>query len=276
MQRTTSIFFPRQFSGKALALYGFLALAALPFTSLAHDFWVEPEKFHASPGEQVPLKLYVGQYFKGESVLYAPESFDRYVYVGPSGAERTVPGQLGDDPAGKVPTKEPGLYIVGFQSKKYDLSFDSFAKVQEYLETEGLEKNLEVSRKRFAARKSIGEVYSRYAKSLVKVGDGKGADRALGFPLELIAQTNPFSGARSVTVQLLYRGKPIEGVLAVASNKQTATEKTRIRTDKDGRATFELKKPGVWLIQAVHMIPTGLLSQADWESFWASLTFEIL
>ena len=103
-------------------------------------------------------------------MLYAPESFERYVYAAPTGAERTVPGQLGDDPAGRVPTKEPGLYIVGFHSKKYDLAFDSFPKFQEYLETEGLERNLEVSRKRFAARKSIGEIYSRCAKSLVKVG----------------------------------------------------------------------------------------------------------
>jgi len=31
----------------------------------------------------------------------------------------------------------------------------------------------------------------------------------------------------------------------------------------------------VWLVKAVHMIPLPKDGDADWESFWASLTFEL-
>jgi hypothetical protein len=274
MATPTSLFFRRKFSGKGLRLYALLALTALPLAARGHDFWIEPEKFHVAGGEQVPLRLYVGQQFKGESVLYAPESFERYVYAGPGG-ERKVPGNLGDDPAGSVSTKEPGLYIVGFHSKKFDITFDSFPKFEEYLTTEGLERNLQVAKKRFSLSNAVLEIYSRCAKSLVKVGDGAGSDRALGFPLELIAETNPYGGQRKFSARLLYRGKPLEGALVVAFTKQSPLDKLKVRTDKDGRAVLDLNKPGVWLINCVHMIPGSLLSRADWESFWASLTFEL-
>jgi len=30
----------------------------------------------------------------------------------------------------------------------------------------------------------------------------------------------------------------------------------------------------MWLVKAVHMVPAPAGSDADWRSFWASLTFE--
>ena len=31
----------------------------------------------------------------------------------------------------------------------------------------------------------------------------------------------------------------------------------------------------MWLIKAVHMVPAPADSNADWASYWASLTFEL-
>jgi len=36
-----------------------------------------------------------------------------------------------------------------------------------------------------------------------------------------------------------------------------------------------LPRPGVWLVKVVHMVPAPKDTGADWESLWASLTFEI-
>jgi len=36
-----------------------------------------------------------------------------------------------------------------------------------------------------------------------------------------------------------------------------------------------LDRPGLWLIKAVHMVPAPEGSGAEWESLWASLTFEL-
>jgi len=49
----------------------------------------------------------------------------------------------------------------------------------------------------------------------------------------------------------------------------------RARSDQNGRATFAIDEAGPWLVKAVHMVPAAAGSNADWESFWASLTFEM-
>jgi uncharacterized GH25 family protein len=241
----------------------------------AHDFWLEPEKFRPAVGERVALRLRVGENWKGEPVAYLEERIVRFVSAGPGGEQR-IAGTQGADPAGSFTVTEPGLQVVGYHSKNNEVRFDSFDRFEYYLLQEGLERRLESARKRFDARKSILEYYSRYAKTLIGAGEGKGAaDRGLGFPFELIAENNPYGGERRMSVRLLYRGKPLEGVLAQASSKQNPTEKIKVRTDKDGRAVFQLDKPGIWLINAVHLVPASGRTSADWESFWASLTFEL-
>lgn len=243
-------------------------------TAQAHPFWIEPETFRPAAGAKVPLHLLVGVDFKGEPVLYAPEQFERYLYAGPDG-EHNVTGTLGDDPAGNLVVNNAGFYTIGYHSKKFDITFENFEKFEEYLKLEGLERNLAIAERRFKIRKGILELYTRCAKSLVKVGDATGPiDRKLGFPIELIAETDPYGRDKKIRVRLLYRGKPLEGALVIAFSRKDPMTTQRIRTDKDGRATIELNYPGVWLLNAVHMIPTGILSQADWESYWASLTFK--
>jgi uncharacterized GH25 family protein len=62
-------------------------------------------------------------------------------------------------------------------------------------------------------------------------------------------------------------------------NKLNPAEKMSARTDKDGRVRFELRPGGMWLVKAVHMIPAtpsnAAGSNAEWQSYWASLTFEM-
>lgn len=270
-------FLSRQFNGKAPHACRALALAVLLCSpAAAHDFWIEPQTFHAVLGASVPLRLLVGQDFAGESALYVPEQFERYSYIGPGG-EHEVAGALGDDPAGAVPVTQPGLYIVGYYSKRFEVKFDSIDEFEKYLAMEGLERNLALAKTRATSRGGILEFYTRCAKSFIDAGGAgaPGADRPLGFPLEIIAEKNPYRGARTLPLRLLYRGAPLEGALVVAFNKQAPRDKLKLRTDKDGRVVFQLDKPGVWLITSVHMMPAWFLSRADWESFWASLTFEL-
>jgi hypothetical protein len=42
-----------------------------------------------------------------------------------------------------------------------------------------------------------------------------------------------------------------------------------------GRASLVLDRPGLWLVKVVHMVPAPEGSGAEWESLWASLTFEL-
>src|SRR5262249_30258790 len=118
----------------------------------------------------------------------------------------------------------------------------------------------------------------RCAKSLVLSGPASEAegDRQLGFPLELVAERNPyvFRTSEDLPVRLLWQGRPLEGALVVAINSASPKEKLSARSDRDGLVHFRLLPGGMWLVKAVHMLPAPAGSEAEWASYWASLTFE--
>lgn len=268
---------PSRRSRTALAATLLAFALALPRALWAHDFWIEPESFRPRPGARVPLRLYVGQNFAGESIPYFPDRFERYAVVGPAG-EQPIPGTLGDDPAGAITPATAGLYVVGLRTRPDEVSFDTFEEFERYLRMEGLERNLVLGQQRSKPGKPIRETYFRCAKSLVAAGAPPvgGPDRVLGLPLELVAESNPYrpGSDRRLRLKLLYQGKPLDGALVVLSNKTAPLAKLKARTDRDGRVAFALPRGGVWLATSVHMIPAPFLSGCDWSSLWASLTFE--
>lgn len=250
-----------------------VALLALAAPVAAHDFWIEPGRFRPAVGAQVPLRLFVGQDFAGEPTVYLPDTFKRYVVVGPDG-EKNISGTPGDDPAGDFMVTRPGAYIVAYRSTLFTVTFDTLAEFEQYLEKEGIERIKTLRAYGPPKGKVIREDYSRSAKALVITGKpGAAADRALGLRLELVAEKNPYRTAR-VPLQLLYESKPLEGALVIAFNKTEPLKKLKARTDRDGRVAFDFNRRGVWLVTSVHMLPAPLGTQADWESVWASLTFE--
>jgi uncharacterized GH25 family protein len=242
----------------------------------AHDFWIEPTRFRPAIGSEVPLPVRVGQEFKGEPVIYLPDLFERYVYVGSRG-EKPVPGVPGDD-HGRIPAVDAGLTVVGYRSIRDRVTFDTPEEFAAYLEKEGMER-IGASGKRPADRRPVSEIYSRAAKSLIHAGPvGNGpVDRPLGFRMELIAERNPYAlrPGDSLPLRLVYERRPLEAALVVAYTKDRPLDKFRARTDKQGRVNLPLDRPGIWLVTSVHMVPARSGSNADWESTWASLTFEI-
>lgn len=255
----------------------FLLIAALLIIAgpaVAHDFWIEPQAFQIKPGVPVSLRLFVGQDFKGDSVPYFPQKFERYIVSSPSGTQ-PIPGVLGDEPAGTVTPAVPGLYVIGLHTKPDSVSFDTLEEFEKYLRKEGLERNLALQQRRQKPGKKIEETYFRCAKSLIAANSlpDTAADRALGFPLELIAETNPYRTPK-LRLRLLYQNKALEGALVIAFNKADPYAKLKARTDASGRVEFNLPRSGVWLVTSVHMIPAPFLSRFDWNSLWASLTFE--
>jgi uncharacterized GH25 family protein len=120
-------------------------------------------------------------------------------------------------------------------------------------------------------------MFSRCAKSLVLAGPATAgqSDRRLGLPLEIVAERNPYMTAmgEELLFRLLYENRPLPGALVVAMNRLNPAEKLKARTDNDGRVRFRLTRGGMWLVKAVHMVPAPAGANADWASYWASLTF---
>jgi uncharacterized GH25 family protein len=280
---------------RAACLAAALAIAGAVAVS-AHDLWIEPSGFTPGTGTRVAVRLRIGQLFQGDPFPRDPKLMLRFAILalsagsgsaraalpasGASGAGREEPilGVPDTDPAGFLVAGPPGLYALIYTSNHAAVELDA-AKFEKYLADEGLEKIGALRARRGQTGSPAREIYSRCAKSLIAVGGdpGSGHDRVLGLPLELVPEMDPYTLAagQELAVRLLYHGSPLAGAKVAALAKDQPSRQVAARTDAQGRVRLVLDRPGVWLVKAVHMIPAPPGAGADWESFWASLTFAL-
>jgi len=258
-----------------------LLLTAGSAALIAHDFWIEPSTFTPAVSTAVRVRLMVGDHFAGEALPRNDSRIERFFAVGPDGAARDIAGRHGIDPAGVVRFDAPGLYILGYHGRPSAVNLDA-DKFESYLKEEGLDA---ISRERVIrgeTAKPAREHFSRSVKTLIRAGASAsidGYDRAIGLPLEIIPEDNPFADdLQHLRVRLLFEGRPVEGALVVAMRHASAPGAkgevlSTARTSRDGRAVLRVV-PGVLLIKGVRMERATSGSDADWSSTWTSLTFE--
>jgi uncharacterized GH25 family protein len=262
---------------RPLAMLFGLAIAFGSATASAHEFWVEPSTFGLERGGPVGIRLCVGDGFEGWSLARNAQRIEKFVAAGPAG-EQPIVGLDGSDPAGFARLTAPGDYVITYRSNRAFTELPA-AKFDEYVKQKGLEKIVALRKWRGASRKTVREAYSRHSKALIRVGDAEGSviDRPMGLRLELVAEPDlsraPDGELRSF--RLLHDGKPLAGALVSATRPGTTDGDLQVRTGADGRASFRLREPGMWRVAAVHLIEPPRDVAADWESLWASLTFEL-
>lgn len=253
-----------------------LALFLAPIAS-AHDLWIEPSSFRPAVGERISVALRVGQHLQGEPVPRIPVLIDRFIVKDGAG-ERPVIGRDGMDPAGFLSVDEAGPQWIGYQSKAYPMTIEA-RKFEAYLKEEGLEWVIAVRKKKGQSAALGRERFYRCAKSLIDVPGAKKttADAPLGFTLELVPRKNPYAVRVGDALPLLltFRGKAIANVLVVAMSRDDPKKVTSARTDTRGQVALRLPHAGFWLIKAVHMEAAPASSGVDWESWWASMTFDL-
>ena len=242
----------------------FLFLLAMPL--LAHDMWIEPSAFFVENGQNVSVRLRVGENLLGDPLPRSARLIQEFVVEDAMG-RRAVVGREGMDPAGLLRVMNPGTQVIGYYSKPSQVELPA-EKFNEYLTLEGLDSIASLRTRRKEMGADAKESFTRCAKSLLN-----GGDRVLGFPLELVAEKNPYAMAvgESIPVQLIYEKRPLAGALVVAIHRMNPALKQSARTDKNGHVRLKLGADGMWMIKAVHMIPSG----PEYASFWASLTFEM-
>ena len=240
----------------------------------AHDFWIEPSTFRPSVPSRLNVALRVGQDFRGDPVPRDDRKIERFVLSGATG-ESSIPGLPGTDPAGFARIDRPGLAVIVYRSRRTPIELEA-EKFEKYLQDEGLERVSKMRAERGETGKPGKEVYSRCAKALVLAGGAPatGFDQPAGLTLELVPEKLA-SKPGELPIRLLYESRPLEGALVIAMNRDEPDKKISARTGRDGRVRLRLPRSGVWLVKAVDMVEAPKDTGADWESLWASLTFEI-
>jgi len=239
--------------------------------AFAHDFWIEPSTFRPAVGAMISTSLRVGQEWIGDPVARDTSVIEKF-FVRDNSGDRAIAGFEGRDPAGLLRIEKAGGAIVGYRSKPQRLELPP-EKFEQYLRDEGLERIAAIRAQRGESKKPSHEIYSRCAKSLLVAGDGATKfDKPLGFRYEIVPLKMT---ADAIEVRVLYESKPLAGVLVTAMHRDDASLRLKVRSDANGRVTFKLPKRGVWMIKSVQMISAPPGSNAEWESLWASLTFEL-
>jgi uncharacterized GH25 family protein len=271
--REASSHYVGHYVGHYVALFAALLLFAASTIAAAHEFWVEPSTFSPATGARLDVRLCVGDGFEGWALARNDQRLERFGVIGRSG-EQPLLGIDGADPAGIARLQTSGGHIIAFESKHSlaNMPADQFSA---YLKEKGLEQILMLRERRGESLRGTRDAYSRHAKALIRVGESqdKIVDRAIGLRLELIAEFDRPGPERNF--RLLYEGKPLANALVTATLLGAAASDLHARTDNHGRATFSLQAAGPWRIAAVHMIEARDSVASDWESLWASLTFEL-
>ncbi|MBF8248276.1 MAG: Nickel uptake substrate-specific transmembrane region [Bacteroidetes bacterium] len=267
-----------------MKLFHTVVVSCLVVSSLtAHDFFLYASRFSAKPGDRVKIKIHVHELFPGEAVKWNPQRILRFEHrLGKTMSDGKAVKPEADSSGVTFKLDQVGLhsFALDWAARFIDIKPDLFAK---YLASEGLDHVLKLRKERGEETKNGRERYSRYVKTLINAGDGnsESLDKVAGQTIELVPLDNPYSKkvGDAIRVQLLFRGKPLVNNLIsstyVGASDKPDTYAQSARTDENGLATVRLTHSGPWLVRTVHMLPLTDSKDADWESWWASITFEV-
>lgn len=267
---------------------GFCILLVL--VAQAHEFWLQPGVFFAQPGQVVSIEVLVGEYFNGERSEGKKNRLLQYAHWAGRLKEELAP-RLTEGHYGVVPLRltTPGTHLVAFAntSKYLEMRADSFLL---YLKEEGLDNVVLLRQQRGQSQARSRELYRRCVKTLIQAGPVRAADQTFaldtGMPLEIIPGKNPYGvkPGEWTEFQIVFDHKPLSGALVRYWNRPAAALKgppsvkpsglseEQQRTNAQGRVRFRLKA-GYNMISLVQMTPHTETEQADWQSYWGSLTF---
>jgi uncharacterized GH25 family protein len=242
-----------------------------------HDFWLAPSSYRPATGSTVDIALLVGHPSRHAPYVRNPRHIRRFVAAF-GDTLHIVRGTPGRSPAGSVTFRSPGLAVIGYSSRMTATTLEA-SRFEAYLRDEGLDDVVAERERRGETQTPGRERFARSAKTILQVGGtGRvGFERRLGFPFELVPERNPYDLAPgdSLPVRLYLRGRPLGGALVTAYRMNSARATSSTRSDASGRAWLSLDGPGEWMIKSVHMSALSGDPRADWESIWATLTFEL-
>lgn len=257
-----------------------LALAASP--ALAHEFWLEPLDYQIASEGRLEADLVNGQEFTGVKLPYLPQRFVNFVvFAGDQSA--SVDGRQGDRPALNQAPLAEGLNIAAYQAVNATVNYETLEKFESFVNHKDLGNAIAMHRERGLSEENFGEVYSRYSKTLIGVGDAAGSDRRVGLETELVALTNPYTDDLSdgMQVQLFYREdlRANEQIEVFEKDAGGVVAITTYRTNDEGIAIFPVRPGYRYMVDAVVLrVPTQTLQDTTgtvWETLWANLTFAV-
>ena len=256
-------------------------VASITGAAQGHEFWIDPLTFFVQPGTPVRADIKVGENFKGTPSVYLPSRFNRFD-IGTAAGFAAVQSRQGDRPALNQIAPN-GLAVVVHETTNSQLTYTEFAKFEKFVSHKDANWVIAEHRARGLPEDEFVEVYSRYAKSLIAVGSGQGADRTVGLLTEIVALANPYTDKldTGLPVRVLYQGAERGCAQVEVLDRDTGCAVRDIlqTPNANGAARIPVKPGHDYMLDSVVLrTPEGTAAKnpkAVWESLWANLTFAV-
>jgi uncharacterized GH25 family protein len=260
-----------------------VGVAAVP--ALAHEYWLAPNRYRAAAGDTITIGAWVGTGFVGMPRPYSRGRALRFERFDPDSSDLLTSGRNGDATWTRFVARGAGGIVIAYESDFAEIVLPA-EEFDEYLATEGLEEPLRIRRVLGEKAGPGRERYARCAKTWIAGESALALLTPRGLTLEIVPLANPAT-SDSLEVRVLFQGKPLPGALVrawhqrfpadgvgSASAKRDSTGPAcNARTNPNGVALLQMRNDGEWLVGVVHMVSCPAPDQADWQSYWASLTF---
>ena len=245
------------------------------FFVIAHEFWLEPQKFLLQIGEKLNLKVFVGEGFIGEDIDFSRFTIAKFSHYSSKGEVNTK-GSLDESKLNEFLTFETeGNHLLALNNTNKNITLEA-DKFNDYLVEEGLDNALKLRTQKGELNKNGREMYQRCVKTLLQVGKTHDDTYRIntGMRLEVIPEQNPYTSDKSLTFKVLFDNKPLKNALVLVWQKGVEKPNMRkMRSDTNGTVSFSFKPEGVWMVSTVNMVPYADSAEADWQSYWGSYTF---
>jgi len=260
-----------------------LLLLTLFFLLSSHELFLKSDGYFFKENSKGELYLFNGTFDESENVITRDRIINPKI-LGPD--YEFIPSSddyydKGNITFLKFKTGKAGTYVAGISTRPstIELSGEDFTA---YLEHEGLTKVISDRKTKGISNQVANEKYSKHVKAIFQVDERRtdNFSTQLNYPIEFIPLKNPYtlSPGDVMSFKLLYLGEPLGNQTVHVSSRKNLEEKgkeeTSLTTNKNGEVSFSITNGGHWYIATIHMLESNE-ENFDYESNWATLTFEI-
>ncbi len=268
-------------------LFSLIVLLSLVVLS-SHNLYIKLKSFYLKPDTKTLIYVYNGTFGESQAVLARNRMID---------VSLLNPGEEIFHPDTSLWFEENNQTILNIKTGKEGTAvfgISTLPRINEYtaevfvdnMKHEGLLEVLAARKKSGEDSKPVKKKYSKHVKAIFQIGN-KLSDEyktVLGYPIELIPLTNPYSlkVGDELSMKLLINGIPKAGIMVYASFNDrygnakdgTPLDVFKVRTNSNGVVKIIITEAGHWYFRTVYMIKNSE-KDADYISNSAAITFEI-
>jgi len=254
-------------------------LISVAMDVFGHEFWIQPDKFIYKRGDTVNLRFRVGEKFIGNNWTADKDKVNSLRLYFDDVTDKNLDDNLGNNKGDSVQLAmlDEGTVMVTLNTKNTFIDL-SPADFNQYLKEDGLTEALEYRKKTGDTIKHGLEYFQRSVKTIFQVGN-KTTDaykRKTELPLDIIPAEHPYSVSKDghFKVKVYFMGQKLKKAKVKVWHKlENKVSQLEYTTDDEGEIKFFLSAEGQWMVSCVKMVRLTNDLQAEWQSYWGSLTW---